>query len=29
MINSQTCIKRSKEEWPYKTGDHLKEIQFI
>jgi len=30
---SQTCFKRSplgqRKKWPYKTGDLLKEVQFI
>ena len=32
-LHSQTCIKRSlleqRKKWPYKTGDLLKEVQFI
>ena len=26
---SQTCIKRTKKKWAFKTSDLLKEVQFI
>ena len=33
LFYSQYCIKRSplgqRKKWSFKTGDHLKEVQFI